>query len=157
MNKFNPSKNVSPLNSRSGCICNNPIGIIIGFRLRYFKAEEFLTQIIVGLNGLTSSIFLVKFYFSFFTLTQIRLKQGLKISLLQFLAFSLLLIDAKKLRNVSKGKVAWFITQLCVYQNSIRIFVVERIRTLLENHRKSLIQHCERNEVRLYFEWTKVD
>ena len=25
-----------------------------------------------------------------------------------------------------------------------------------ENHRKSLIQHCERSELRLHFEWTKV-
>ena len=28
--------------------------------------------------------------------------------------------------------------------------------TVFENHRKSLIQHCERSELRLYFEWTKV-
>ena len=28
--------------------------------------------------------------------------------------------------------------------------------TLFENHRKSLIQHCERSELRLHFEWTKV-
>ena len=28
--------------------------------------------------------------------------------------------------------------------------------TLLENHKKSLIQHCERSELRLHFEWTKV-
>ena len=26
---------------------------------------------------------------------------------------------------------------------------------MFENHRKSLIQHCERSELRLYFEWTK--
>ena len=26
-----------------------------------------------------------------------------------------------------------------------------------ENHRKSLIQHCERSELRLHFEWTKVN
>ena len=26
-----------------------------------------------------------------------------------------------------------------------------------ENHRKSLIQHCERSELRLHFEWPKVD
>ena len=29
--------------------------------------------------------------------------------------------------------------------------------TVFENHRKSLIQHCERSELRLHFEWTKVD
>ena len=28
--------------------------------------------------------------------------------------------------------------------------------TVFENHRKSLIQHCERSELRLHFEWTKV-
>ena len=26
---------------------------------------------------------------------------------------------------------------------------------VFENHRKSLIQHCERSELRLHFEWTK--
>ena len=30
------------------------------------------------------------------------------------------------------------------------------IFTVFENHRKSLIQHCERSELRLHFEWTKV-
>ena len=29
--------------------------------------------------------------------------------------------------------------------------------TVFENHSKSLIQHCERSELRLHFEWTKVD
>ena len=29
--------------------------------------------------------------------------------------------------------------------------------TVFENHRKSLIQDCERSELRLHFEWTKVD
>ena len=28
--------------------------------------------------------------------------------------------------------------------------------TVFENQRKSLIQRCERSELRLYFEWTKV-
>ena len=27
---------------------------------------------------------------------------------------------------------------------------------VLENHRKSLIQHCERSQLRLHFDWTKV-
>ena len=27
--------------------------------------------------------------------------------------------------------------------------------TVFENHRKSLIQHCERSELYLHFEWTK--
>ena len=29
--------------------------------------------------------------------------------------------------------------------------------TVFENHRKSLIQHCERRELRLHFEWIKVN
>ena len=29
--------------------------------------------------------------------------------------------------------------------------------TVLENHRKSLIQHCEPSELHLQFEWTKVN
>ena len=28
---------------------------------------------------------------------------------------------------------------------------------MFENHRKSLIQHCERSELCLHFEWTKVN
>ena len=27
---------------------------------------------------------------------------------------------------------------------------------MFENHRKRLIQHCERSELRLHFKWTKV-
>ena len=27
---------------------------------------------------------------------------------------------------------------------------------MFESHKKSLIQHCERSELRLHFEWTKV-
>ena len=30
------------------------------------------------------------------------------------------------------------------------------IFTVFENHRKSLIQHCERSELHLHFEWTQV-
>ena len=33
----------------------------------------------------------------------------------------------------------------------------EHLFTVFENHRKSSIQHCERSELRLHFEWTKVD
>ena len=31
-----------------------------------------------------------------------------------------------------------------------------RLVTVFENHRKSLIQHCEGSELRLHFEWTKI-
>ena len=33
---------------------------------------------------------------------------------------------------------------------------ISDVCTVFENHRKSLIQHCERSELRLHFEWTKV-
>ena len=36
--------------------------------------------------------------------------------------------------------------------------LVPRIaRTVFENHRKSIILHCEQSELRLHFEWTKVN
>ena len=41
----------------------------------------------------------------------------------------------------------------------INLKVTKRERsefTVFENHRKSLIQHCERSELRLHFEWIKV-
>ena len=31
------------------------------------------------------------------------------------------------------------------------------IFTVFENHRKSLIQHCKRSELRLHFVWTQVN
>ena len=45
---------------------------------------------------------------------------------------------------------------------SCLVFIVIQLyrtqkNTVFENHRKSLIQHCERSELRLHFEWTKVD
>ena len=38
---------------------------------------------------------------------------------------------------------------------SFQIFVF--LFTVFENQRKSLIQHCERSELRLHLEWPKVD
>ena len=35
--------------------------------------------------------------------------------------------------------------------------MVSYFLTVFENHRKSIIQHCERSELRLHFEWTKVN
>ena len=35
--------------------------------------------------------------------------------------------------------------------------MVSYFLTVFENHRKSIIQHCERSELRLPFEWTKVN
>ena len=36
------------------------------------------------------------------------------------------------------------------------IFQLSDSDTVFENHSKSRIQHCERSELRLHFEWTKV-
>ena len=40
---------------------------------------------------------------------------------------------------------------------SMVIIKLSNIDTVFENHRKSRIQHCERSELRLHFEWTKVN
>ena len=37
-----------------------------------------------------------------------------------------------------------------------KVLIISKYITVVENHRKSLIQHCERSELRLHFEWTKV-
>ena len=63
--------------------------------------------------------------------------------------------------SISKDSIMIDFTQFFIYyiytlvvkspisvQNSI-------LNTVFENHRKSLIQHCERSELRLHFEWTK--
>ena len=43
-------------------------------------------------------------------------------------------------------------------KSTARVFFcpVRRLFTVFANHRKSLIQHCERSELRLHFEWPKV-
>ena len=35
--------------------------------------------------------------------------------------------------------------------------LISTLPTVFENHRKCLIQDCERSELRLHFEWTKID
>ena len=52
---------------------------------------------------------------------------------------------ASKLRRRTKEFISW---QTKFSPNLFTVF---------ENHRKSLIQHCERSELRLHFEWTKVN
>ena len=44
-----------------------------------------------------------------------------------------------------------------VGNQSVRNNFISLFGTVFENHRKSLIQHCERSELRLHFEWTKVN
>ena len=45
-------------------------------------------------------------------------------------------------------------SKLITNTNYKRINIID---TVFKNHRKSLIQHCERSELHLHFEWTKVD
>ena len=42
-------------------------------------------------------------------------------------------------------------------KNVSRDLKIDWALTVFENHRKSLIQHCERSELRLHFEWTEVN
>ena len=38
----------------------------------------------------------------------------------------------------------------------ILIFELQYSHGVFENHRKTLIQHCELSKLRMHFEWTKV-
>ena len=40
-------------------------------------------------------------------------------------------------------------------KKNVQLFSFPIKLTVFENHRKSLIQHCERSELRLHFEWPK--
>ena len=43
-----------------------------------------------------------------------------------------------------------------IHENNIQTVFQQGTYTVFENHRKSRIQHCERSELDLHFEWTKV-
>ena len=43
------------------------------------------------------------------------------------------------------------------YVNTAKLVFFYSPSTVFENHPKSLIQHCERSELRLHFEWRKVN
>ena len=53
-------------------------------------------------------------------------------------------------------KSALCVHKTCTFFTCVHVSVSGPF-TVYENHRKSLIQHyCERSELRLHFEWTKV-
>ena len=56
-----------------------------------------------------------------------------------------------------KATLAPIFKELMAEQVSFSLQVSYLSSTVFENHRKSLIQHCERSEQRLHFEWTKVN
>ena len=62
----------------------------------------------------------------------------------------------KNIRQIAKSyfhiSTLWFHENNCVYFK-----VNKKFCTVFKNHRKSLIQHCERSELRLHFEWTNVN
>ena len=55
----------------------------------------------------------------------------------------------------ARGKT-YISKKLSRYLNWIGVNTKVSNSTVFENHRKSRIQHCERSELRLHFEWTKV-
>ena len=79
-------------------------------------------------------------------------------------AFSL---EEKSGRSISGAKVIGIMSSF-MWRCTITLMLAEAIfekrrgifthqSTVFENHRKSLIQHCERSDLRLHFEWTKVN
>ena len=61
-------------------------------------------------------------------------------------------------RRVAASQIRW--EQERYRQEQLAIGIIDyhsfKNYTLFENHRKSHIQHCERSELQLHFEWTKV-
>ena len=51
----------------------------------------------------------------------------------------------------------YFCCQKSAKHKRSRVKKEKPLCTMFENHRKSLIQHCERSELRLHFEGTKVN
>ena len=74
-------------------------------------------------------------------------------------------ISRREQLNFWRQKWRMFWTFGCQWSRKNNFFQVKKnfplpevaTRTVFENHRKSLIQHCERSELRLHFEWTKVN
>ena len=62
--------------------------------------------------------------------------------------------------DVCRSGIPWLCNFVWKILNRVvrfSIWVYRSVCTVFENHRKSLIQHCERNELRLHFEWTKLE
>ena len=59
---------------------------------------------------------------------------------------------AKQLPNWSYSQISNFTTFWSQTASNNLVWC-----TVIESHRKSLIQHCKRSELRLHFEWTNVN
>ena len=57
-------------------------------------------------------------------------------------------------KTVEEGMISFSL--FLSYLSTINYLLDSPNPTVFENHRKSLIQHCERSEICLHFEWTKV-
>ena len=75
------------------------------------------------------------------------------------------LIEAKSGKKLGSKHLPFCRCQKCQQNLTGNFNLMKKLRwqnkspyqgTVFENHRKSLIQHCERSELRLHFEWTKV-
>ena len=56
---------------------------------------------------------------------------------------------------MKKDTLSEEVTQFYIAETALAIDSIHKVyNTVFENHRKSLIQHCERSELRLHFEWT---
>ena len=60
------------------------------------------------------------------------------------------------LENICLGNAAYRLVTARIVSH-FQVGGLKKSSTVFENQRKSRIQHCERSEVRLHFEWTKVD
>ena len=75
----------------------------------------------------------------------------------------LLGIHAWKMGFLNPAHYSYFKLNIVVEKSVRCLILCKKIEencqcyTVFENHRKSLIQHCERSELRLHFEWTKVN
>ena len=67
--------------------------------------------------------------------------------------------EEHRAKKVPNSMLAFFVQSVSTFaiEDSLVNAPLRYNNTVFKNHRKSLIQHCERSELRLHFEWTKVN
>ena len=65
--------------------------------------------------------------------------------------------SSRRRRRRCSSIICWHLLSRCIRWANQTSVNYESMFTVFEDHRKSLIQHCERSELRLHFEWTKVN
>ena len=93
--------------------------------------------------------------------TDTNCKDGKKVGMMKIQDSLLLLLLSYSMRGPQldlkvsfEKKFSWLATVQLKGRRALQKICVG---TVFENHRKSIVQHCERSELRLYFEWTKVN